>query len=129
MKLPALQPASMLLAAVEPLHGALALRPPLFGRGGWCPSQDVTPWVIDATGEAAAGERNELTCRGLFHGADYVPEQADPANPGRYDATIRMSSYLVVWAKPEMEAGPVHPPAMRIPGRVYVPRSLRHPGD
>lgn len=82
----------------------------IYGRGGWCPGLDVTPWVIDVTQDVAPGERNRLTYRGLFNGQDYEPEPADPANPEPFDALIRMRSYMVFSAAPDVEAPPVAPP-------------------
>ncbi|MFO0614354.1 MAG: peptide-N-glycosidase F-related protein [Polyangiaceae bacterium] len=58
-----------------------------FGRGGWCPGQQVTPRVIDVTANVNPGEIATISYRGLFHGSD------PPDNAGNIDLT----SYLVVY--------------------------------
>jgi hypothetical protein len=57
-----------------------------FGRGGWCPGQQVEPWVIDVTGDVTPGQDATIAYRGLF--ADLDP----------FDklGTIQLSSYLVI---------------------------------
>lgn len=57
-----------------------------YGRGGWCPGQQVTPWLVDITGDVAAGATATLTYRGLY--ADATP----PDGSG----DIALSSYLVI---------------------------------
>lgn len=58
-----------------------------YGRGGWCPGQDVAPWVVDVTADVLMGQPNTLTYRTEFNGA------AVNANLGN----IVLSSWLVVW--------------------------------
>lgn len=58
-----------------------------FGRGGWCPGQDVAPWVVDVTGEVMKGASNTLGYRTEFMGA---PVSMALGN-------IQLSSWLVVW--------------------------------
>jgi len=82
----------------------------IYGRGGWCPGQDVEPWVVDVTDQVRAGERNRLTYRALLDGRDYVPQLTDPSAPEAFDASILMRTYLVFWARPDVEAPPVPPP-------------------
>ena len=73
------------------LFGGLAIASvPLlvwFGRGGWCPGQQVTPWVVDVTGEVTPGQDATVSYRGLYRDAD------PPASSG----TIDLISYLVVY--------------------------------
>jgi hypothetical protein len=57
-----------------------------FGRGGWCPGQQVKPWVIDLTDVAAPGEELTLTYEGLFGGMTPPDDAGD----------IVLSSYLVM---------------------------------
>lgn len=58
-----------------------------YGRGGWCPGQDVAPWVVDVTADVVKGQANTLTYRTEFNGA---PVGANLGN-------IVLSSWLVVW--------------------------------
>jgi hypothetical protein len=58
-----------------------------YGRGGWCPGQAVTPWVVDLTATVAPGTTAAISYRGLLGGAP------PPANAGN----IVMSSYLVIY--------------------------------
>lgn len=58
-----------------------------FGRGGWCPGQQVTPWVVDLTEAAPAGQELTLTYEGLF-GNGTPPDGA---------GDIQLASYLVVY--------------------------------
>ncbi|MEW5737526.1 MAG: peptide-N-glycosidase F-related protein [Myxococcota bacterium] len=58
-----------------------------FGRGGWCPGQDVPPWVVDVTAEVMKGQPNTLTYRAEFQGAPVT------GNLGN----VVLSSWLVVW--------------------------------
>ncbi len=58
-----------------------------FGRGGWCPGQEVTPVVFDVTDSVTAGGDATISYRGLFNNG------AIPDNSGN----IRMSSWLVVY--------------------------------
>jgi hypothetical protein len=67
----------------------------IYGRGGWCPGQDVKPWVVDVTGDVVIGGENVITYRGLYHGTDYVPQPAADPNSGGFAARIDMASWLV----------------------------------
>ncbi len=58
-----------------------------FGRGGWCPGQDVPPWTVDVTSGVKAGQSNDLTYTTAYSGR---PVDADRGN-------IVLSSYLIVW--------------------------------
>lgn len=58
-----------------------------FGRGGWCPGQQVEPWVEDVTASAPAGAPVTVAYRGLFEGGSIPDDSGD----------IRMTSFLVVY--------------------------------
>jgi len=58
-----------------------------FGRGGWCPGQQVDPWVVDVTAEVTPGQPATVSYRGLFKSIDPPPDGA---------GDINMVSYLVV---------------------------------
>ena len=58
-----------------------------FGRGGWCPGQQVEPWVVDVTADVTPGSMATVSYRGLLNGA------SPPDNAGN----IRMTSWLVVY--------------------------------
>ncbi len=58
-----------------------------FGRGGWCPGQQVVPYVVDVTADVNPGEKTTVSYRGLLNGKE------PPDNAG----SIVMSSYLVVY--------------------------------
>ena len=58
-----------------------------YGRGGWCPGQDVAPWVVDVTPDVVKGQVNTLTYRTEFNGAAVSAELGN----------IVLSSWLVVW--------------------------------
>ena len=58
-----------------------------FGRGGWCPGQQVDPWVVDVTDEVTPGMPATVEYRGLFGGAD----------PTDGHGNIDMISYLTVY--------------------------------
>jgi len=45
-----------------------------YGRGGWCPGQDVEQWTYDITSWVDMNGENNLTYRGLFNGQEYVPQ-------------------------------------------------------
>jgi hypothetical protein len=57
-----------------------------FGRGGWCPGQQVTPWVEDLTASVTPGQTATLSYRGLRGGSDPPDDSGD----------IVLSSYLVI---------------------------------
>jgi hypothetical protein len=56
-----------------------------FGRGGWCPGQQVEPWSVDLTAVAPAGSQPTIRYEGLLDGAP----------PPDGDANIAASVYLV----------------------------------
>jgi Peptide-N-glycosidase F, C terminal len=58
-----------------------------FGRGGWCPGQQVEPWVVDVTADVTPGQTATVSYQGLFNG------NLPPDNAGN----IIMNSYLVVY--------------------------------
>jgi len=58
-----------------------------FGRGGWCPGQQVEPWTADATSLTEPGGTVTVSYRGLINGSD------PPDNSG----TIHLTSYLVIY--------------------------------
>lgn len=58
-----------------------------FGRGGWCPGQDVAPFAIDVTADVRKGQVNTLTYQSRFGG---MPITQNLGN-------IVLSSWLVVW--------------------------------
>ena len=57
-----------------------------FGRGGWCPGQQVEPTRFDVTAAVSPGSSAQLSYRGLLGGAE------PPPSSGR----IKLSSWLVV---------------------------------
>lgn len=56
-----------------------------FGRGGWCPGQQVTPWVVDVTADVVPGQTAALS---------YVAKVGNNAPPDGA-GNIDMVSYLV----------------------------------
>lgn len=58
-----------------------------FGRGGWCPGQQVTPWIVDLTAAAAPDAELTLTYEGLLGG------QTPPDGAG----DIQLATYLVTY--------------------------------
>jgi len=58
-----------------------------FGRGGWCPGQQVEPWVEDITDAVTPGQTATLAYRGLRNGNDPLDNSGD----------INLTSYLVVY--------------------------------
>ncbi len=58
-----------------------------FGRGGWCPGEQVNPYVQDVTADVTPGQKATLSYKGMLSGKD------PPDNAG----TIVMSSYLVIY--------------------------------
>lgn len=57
-----------------------------YGRGGWCPGQQVDPWVVDVTADVTPGQSATVSYRGLYAGSD------PPDGSGNID----LVSYLVV---------------------------------
>lgn len=60
-----------------------------FGRGGWCPGQQVRPHVFDLTPQLRMGAENELTYRALLGN--------NPLVAGRNYGSINHATYLVFW--------------------------------
>lgn len=60
-----------------------------FGRGGWCPGQQVEPWVIDVTDLVTPGADATLSYQGLYAG------KTPPDGAGN----IVFTSYLVTYAE------------------------------
>ncbi|MEZ4443575.1 MAG: peptide-N-glycosidase F-related protein [Polyangiaceae bacterium] len=58
-----------------------------YGRGGWCPGQQVEPWVVDVTADVTPGATATISYQGLFNGG------AIPDDSGN----IVMNSYLVIY--------------------------------
>lgn len=42
----------------------------VYGRGGWCPGQEVPQWVVDVTGDVTVGAENTVSYVAT-HGGDY----------------------------------------------------------
>lgn len=57
-----------------------------FGRGGWCPGREVTPFVSDVTDHVTPGDAVEVTYAGRLYGE----------TPGDGYGNIVLSSWLVV---------------------------------
>jgi hypothetical protein len=60
-----------------------------FGRGGWCPGEEVHPWVHDLDADVRAGDVVEVQYEGSFRGAA-------PTSVGS-DGNILMNSWIVVY--------------------------------
>ncbi len=58
-----------------------------YGRGGWCPGQQVDPWVVDVTAEVTPGQSATIEYQGLYMGSP----------PTDSSGNIDMVSYLVVY--------------------------------
>jgi len=58
-----------------------------FGRGGWCPGQQVDPFIADATEAAPPGTTATITYNAKLNG------QAVPDGSGN----MRLSSWLVIY--------------------------------
>ncbi len=65
-----------------------------FGRGGWCPGKEVTPWTVDITAAVDLTGENTLSYEGLFEGAPFVPDYDVPNSTG-FRGRIDLASYLV----------------------------------
>lgn len=59
-----------------------------YGRNGWCPGQEVQPWVEDVTGDVTPGETTTISYQGLRN--EREPDATDGGN-------IVLSSWLVVY--------------------------------
>jgi hypothetical protein len=101
----------------------------VFGRAGWCPGLDVTPWVIDITADVHPGPWNRLTYQSYVDGKDYLAEPPDGQDPPAdgYDARIELTGYLVFYAGKDVAAGPAPlPAALRM---IYLPLADRSFGE
>ncbi len=58
-----------------------------FGRGGWCPGEQVEPYVVDVTTVAKPGETAHVSYRAMFAG-DVPPDGS---------GNIDLSSWLIVY--------------------------------
>jgi hypothetical protein len=58
-----------------------------YGRGGWCPGQQVAPFVVDVTNEVTLGGTAQVTYRGLYN----------DATPTAASGNIDLVSYIVVY--------------------------------
>ena len=68
-----------------------------YGRAGWCPGQDVAPYIVEITNDVVMGEENIIdydACR-VSGGACLSPPSC-PGN-GCYCAEIAMSSYIIIY--------------------------------
>ncbi|KXJ29739.1 uncharacterized protein LOC110241053 [Exaiptasia diaphana] len=63
----------------------------LYGRDGWCPGQDVVPWVVDVTDQVIKNRElyNTIKYYGWFNGSD--------PNPMRNPGEILMTSFLIFY--------------------------------
>ena len=61
----------------------------VYGRAGWCPGLDVTPWEIDVTGWLSTSSNNTVHYYGLFNGTD--------PNPSSSPGSITISSFVVFY--------------------------------
>lgn len=59
-----------------------------YGRNGWCPGQEVHPWVEDVTADVTPGGTTEVTYQALR--GDREPDSSDGGN-------IVLSSWLVIY--------------------------------
>jgi len=64
-----------------------------FGRAGWCPGQDVKPWVQDVSGALVSGE-NEIAYRALYRGQNYDPRRSGEGTMPE----LRLQSWLIRYA-------------------------------
>jgi len=67
-----------------------------YGRAGWCPGQDVKPYITDITDAISTGEDNVIdysACR--VSGAACVSPPTCPGD-GCYCPEIAMSSYIII---------------------------------
>jgi len=58
-----------------------------FGRGGWCPGQQVEPWIQDITEQVTPGENAQLSYMAKYNGGA-IPDKS---------GNIVMSSFLVIY--------------------------------
>lgn len=87
-----LQPEAMLDGAIPNQYGTWG-----YGRAGWCPGQDISPWVTDITNHVSIGDENVMeysACRVSWDGSCATP----PVCPGGdcYCPEIAMTSYIII---------------------------------
>lgn len=58
-----------------------------FGRGGWCPGEQVNPWLVDVTADVTPGQSATVSYQGLFGGS----------TPPDASGNIVLNSYLVIY--------------------------------
>ena len=88
-----IQPEAMLDGTIPNQYGTWG-----YGRAGWCPGQDVRPWITDITDYVSIGDENVMeysACRVSWDGSCATP----PVCPGGdcYCPEIAMTSYIIVW--------------------------------
>ena len=66
----------------------------VYGRGGWCPGQEVPQLTHEVTEMVTLGDANEVGYMGLYDGEVYYPRYYGGTSTG---ANIRMTSYLVYY--------------------------------
>jgi len=59
-----------------------------FGRGGWCPGEQVDPWVQDVTDKVTPGTTAKVSYRGMYGGTAPPPDGS---------GNIDLTSWLVVY--------------------------------
>ncbi len=62
-----------------------------YGRGGWCPGQDVGWWTVDVP------MVGEMTYEGGVNDQAYVPVLNNNVAPNAFDSNIEMTSYIVYY--------------------------------
>jgi hypothetical protein len=84
-----------------------------FGRGGWCPGEQVSMWRADVTSLVIPGETTQVAYQVLVDGAPFNPRWYDPAwdfqgsaqwwegeeahPPGIWVPEVVMNSWLVIY--------------------------------
>ena len=66
----------------------------VYGRGGWCPGQEVPVLTHDVTEMLTLGSSHELGYLGLYNGEVYYPRYYGGSSTG---SNIRLTSYLVYY--------------------------------
>ena len=88
-----IQPEAILDGTIPNQYGSWG-----YGRAGWCPGQDVRPWITDITDYVTIGDENIMdysACRVSWDGSCAAP----PTCPGGdcYCPEIAMTSYVIIW--------------------------------
>ncbi len=103
----------------------------VYGRGGWCPGQDVPPWRADITADVRPGAPNHIRYRGLFRKAgetdlsgasdvEYVAQANPDAADSGFDARIDLTSWLVFYGPKSLAIDPASVPWPRM-ARAWLP--------